>query len=205
VSTLSGLSRAAAAIIVASALLAGCACGGSTVATTPPAPPSAAPSSAITPSASPSATVLPTTLVGTWVGREEDHYWGEIWETTYRIQPCRQHDEPWWAPADDQQCGDWTGDATIEGLPATCTATLSWLESDGDAFMFLASHAERSAKYQTIPHPYLKIGETWVCWDTFRIRLTPGASGTFAVETIGSGSRSGSFIAMSGTVARGEP
>ena len=46
-------------------------------------------------------------------------------------------------PADDQRCGAWTGDATIEGLPAHCTATLYWLEMDGETYVFLAErHSE---------------------------------------------------------------
>ena len=193
----------AAIALAATALLGGCTSGASTTAS--PAAPSPAASPSASPAASPSVAALPTTLVGTWAGSEYDANSGETWETTYRIGPCRQYDKPWKAPADDQLCGEWTGDATIEGLPAHCTATLLWLKSDGDAFKFLASNTEGSSKYRTIPHPYLKIDDTWYCWDTFRATLTPGASETMAVETIGAGALAGAFAATEGTVARGAP
>ena len=102
-------SLATVAIAVA-ALLGGCASGTSTTPSSSPAP-----SPAATPSPAPSAAMLPVLLVGTWAGKEREADTGATWDTTYRIQPCRQHDECWWAPKDDQQCGEWTGEATIEG------------------------------------------------------------------------------------------
>ena len=156
-------------------------------------------------SAAPSAAAIPTMLVGMWTGSEYDANAGETWQTTYRIEPCRQYDKPWKAPVDDQRCGEWTGDATIEGLPAHCAATLFWLEPDGDDFVFLASNTEGSSKYRTIPHPYLNIDDKWYCWDTFRARLTPGASETMAVKTIGAGALAGAFAATEGTVTRDGP
>ena len=186
-------------------LLAGCASG--TAATGPsatvsaPSPATSVPTKA---SPSPSAAALPTDLLGTWVGNEDDFDSGEIWKTTYLLQPCIQRLRPWRPTTDDEQCGEWTGSATVKGLPATCTATLSWLELDGATFVFQANGPAGSGKYRTLPHPYLEIDGTWYCWDTFRVRMTPTASGTLDVESIGAGSQSGAFVATAGNVARTE-
>ena len=193
------LERSIVAItLVAAVLSGGCGAGPSTSTSPPPEP-----SVSTAPSTTPAAAKLPTDLVGTWVGSEDDANLGETWATMYRIESCRQFDRPWKKPADDQRCGEWTGDATVEGAPAHCAATLYWLEQDGEAFVFLASAAS-GGKVRTIPHPYVKIDDAWYCWDTFRVWLTPGASGTFTVETVGAGALAGAFTATEGTVTRSD-
>ena len=147
--------------------------------------------------------MLPTELVGTWAGTEEDANLGVTWQTTYRLETCRQRDKPWKKPADDQRCGEWTGDATVEGEPAHCEATLYWLEQEGAEYKFLAT-SPGGGKYRTIPHPYVKIDDEWYCWDTFRFALTPDASGASAIETVGAGALAGAFAATSGTVTKAE-
>jgi hypothetical protein len=194
--------RSAVAIAVAIALIVGGCETGAAATASPPPEPSAATTPSTPLSASPSA-MLPADLVGMWVGNEDDANLGETWATTYRIGSCRQYDKPWKKPADDQRCGEWTGDATVEGAPAHCAASLYWLEQDGEAFVFLASAAS-GGKVRTIPHPYVKIDDAWYCWDTFRVWLTPGASGTFAVETVGAGALAGAFTATEGTVTRSD-
>ena len=75
---------------------------------------------------------------------------------------------------------------------------------EGDDIKFLAT-GPGGGKYRTIPHPYIKIDDTWYCWDTFRFALTPGADGSFAIETVGAGALAGAFAATTGTVTKSDP
>lgn len=153
-------------------------------------------------SAGAGASAVPDALVGTWSRQEFDANAGETWSTTYRIVPCRVYDEPWKRLGDDQQCGAWEADAVIEGQRAHCAGTLAWLGVEDHVIVFLASGPERSSKYRTIPHPYLRIDDAWYCRDTFRLRLSPVASGDFQVETIGAGAQAGAFAATRGTITK---